>query len=114
MHRDVSHLEPPELAKRDPGLDFRDFFEGEYRRLAKALFLMTGDPLEAEELAQEALVRVFERWDQVRQIDSRPVPSTQTNPEASDSTRTENRRCGRPSREEVGAFPMRIGLVRAL
>jgi len=78
MHRDVSHLESVELAEKDPGLDFREFFAGEYRRLAKALFLMTGDALEAEELAQEALVRVFERWDQVRQMHSRPVPSTQT------------------------------------
>lgn len=70
MHRDVSHLERAEFAKRDPGLDFREFFEGEYRRLPKALFLMTGDPLEAEELAQDALVRVFERWDQVRRMHS--------------------------------------------
>lgn len=70
MDRDVSELEPADLAKRDPALDFREFFEHEYRRLAKALFLMTGDPLEAEELAQEALVRMFERWDQVRQMHS--------------------------------------------
>ncbi len=66
MDQDDSHVEPAALGKSDSGLDFREFFEGEYRRLAKALFLMTGDPFEADELAQEALVRVFERWDRVR------------------------------------------------
>ena len=70
MYRDASQVEPAELAETDPGLDFREFFEGEYRRLAKALFLVTGDRLEAEELAQEALVRVFERCDHVRQMHS--------------------------------------------
>ncbi len=70
MDQDVSHLEPAELAESDPGLDFREFFDAEYRRLGKALFLMTGDPYEAEELAQEALVRVFERWNRVGQMDS--------------------------------------------
>jgi TolB protein len=70
MDQDVSELEPAELAESDPGLDFREFFEGEHRRLGKALFLMTGDPYEDEELAQEALVRVFERWDWIRQMHS--------------------------------------------
>lgn len=58
------------MGKSDPGLDFPEFFETEYRRLAKALFLVAGDPLEADELAQEALVRVFERWDRVRLMNS--------------------------------------------
>ena len=70
MDRDDLHVEPAALGKRQSGSDFREFFEAEYRRLAKALFLIVGDPLEADELAQEALVRVFERWDRVHLMDS--------------------------------------------
>ena len=49
---------------------FEGFFEAEYARLARALYLVTGDPSEAEDVAQEAMVRVYERWDQVRAADS--------------------------------------------
>jgi len=30
-----------------------------------AIYLMTGDRVEAEDIAQEAMVRVYERWDRV-------------------------------------------------
>lgn len=46
-------------------LDFDRFFEDEYPRLFAALCLTTRDREEAEELTQEAFVRVFERWDRV-------------------------------------------------
>jgi RNA polymerase sigma factor (sigma-70 family) len=49
---------------------FEEFFRDEYGRLAKACLLLTGDPHEAEELAQEALARAYERWDRVRQMES--------------------------------------------
>lgn len=55
-------------AARPP--EFRDFFEAEYERLGRALFLVTGSPSEAEDLAQEAFVRVYERWDRIRTMDS--------------------------------------------
>jgi RNA polymerase sigma factor (sigma-70 family) len=44
---------------------FERFFAEEYERLGRALFLLTGEAAEAEELAQEAMVRVLERWDRV-------------------------------------------------
>lgn len=50
--------------------EFADFFEAEYRRLAKALYLLTADPHEADDLAQEALVRVYERWSRVGVMES--------------------------------------------
>jgi RNA polymerase sigma-70 factor (ECF subfamily) len=53
-----------------PELEFSAFFESEHLRLARALYLLTGDPGEADDLAQEALVRVYERWDRVRLMDS--------------------------------------------
>ena len=49
---------------------FEEFFEAEHVRLARALYLLTGSAVEAEELTQEAMVRVYERWDRVRQMDS--------------------------------------------
>ena len=51
-------------------LSFEEFFEAEYLRLARALYLSTGDRLEGEDLAQEALARVYERWDRVRMMES--------------------------------------------
>ena len=51
-------------------LRFEDFFQAEHIRLARALYLLTGSAAEADELTQEALVRVYERWDRVRDMDS--------------------------------------------
>jgi RNA polymerase sigma-70 factor (ECF subfamily) len=44
---------------------FEDLFAAESRRLFGALCLITRDPHEAEDIGQEAFVRVFERWDRV-------------------------------------------------
>jgi RNA polymerase sigma factor (sigma-70 family) len=51
-------------------LDFEAFFEAVYPPLSRALFLLTNDAAEAEDLAQEALARAFERWERVRRMDS--------------------------------------------
>lgn len=44
---------------------FEDLFALEHRRLFGALCLITRDPQEAEDIGQEAFVRVLERWDRV-------------------------------------------------
>lgn len=49
---------------------FEDLFADEYPRLVRALYLMCGNVAEAEDLAQEALARAFERWDRVSRMDS--------------------------------------------
>jgi DNA-directed RNA polymerase specialized sigma24 family protein len=51
-------------------LRFEEFFQAEHVRLARALYLLTGSAADADELTQEAMVRVYERWDRVRQMDS--------------------------------------------
>lgn len=51
-------------------LKFEEFFQAEHVRLARALYLLTGSAADADELTQEAMVRVYERWDRVRQMGS--------------------------------------------
>jgi RNA polymerase sigma-70 factor, ECF subfamily len=50
-------------------LVFDEFFETERERLFRALLLVTHNSAEAEDLMQEAFVRVWERWDRVAQVE---------------------------------------------
>lgn len=61
-----------EVANREfrTALNFEEFFRAEYPRLRGAMYLITGRAEEAEELAQEAMAKVFERWDRVGAMDS--------------------------------------------
>ena len=49
---------------------FEEFFLAQHERLFQALYLLTGDRYEADDLAQEALLRAYERWDRVAAMDS--------------------------------------------
>ena len=44
---------------------FEDFFHANYERLLRAMYLATGNRHEAEDLAQDAMARVLERWDRL-------------------------------------------------
>jgi len=48
---------------------FEEFYEATFRRVYTALCLVTANRHEAEEVAQEAFVRVFERWDRVGMLE---------------------------------------------
>jgi RNA polymerase sigma factor (sigma-70 family) len=48
---------------------FSVFFAERHARLARACLLLTGDAAEGEDLAQEAMARVLERWDRVSLMD---------------------------------------------
>src|SRR6266487_118005 len=50
-------------------LQFREFFAAEYGRLRRLGFLLTGDWVQAKELAQDALVRVYRVWRRVRRLE---------------------------------------------
>jgi len=52
------------------GLDFEAFFRAEYPRLVRTLFLLGADPTEAEDMAQEALARAYERWPRIQTMAS--------------------------------------------
>jgi RNA polymerase sigma-70 factor (ECF subfamily) len=49
---------------------FEDFFAATNPRLFTALWLVTGDRYEAEEIVQDAFLRVLERWDHVSRLDN--------------------------------------------
>jgi RNA polymerase sigma factor (sigma-70 family) len=53
----------------DGALEFDAFFEQERTRLFQALCLVTRNRFEAEELAQDAFLAIYERWDRVREMD---------------------------------------------
>jgi RNA polymerase sigma-70 factor (ECF subfamily) len=44
---------------------FDEFYAGTVRRVISQLYVMTGDYAEAEDAAQEAYARAWQRWDQV-------------------------------------------------
>jgi RNA polymerase sigma factor (sigma-70 family) len=48
---------------------FDTFFEDEHERLFKALYFVTGNRHDAEELMQDAFLRLWERWDEIHRID---------------------------------------------
>jgi RNA polymerase sigma-70 factor (sigma-E family) len=50
-------------------LGFQEFYAAQYGRLRHLGFWLTGDWGQAEELAQEALVRTWWRWPVVRRLD---------------------------------------------
>jgi len=51
----------------DRDAEFKDFFEAEYRPLRRLGFLLTGDWAEAEDLAQEAMVRTYRAWSRIKE-----------------------------------------------
>ena len=56
-------------ARAEGGAAFEVFFENEYPDLFGALFLITRDRQEAEEIAQDAFLKLWERWDRVGEMD---------------------------------------------
>jgi RNA polymerase sigma-70 factor (sigma-E family) len=50
-------------------LQFQEFYTAQYGRLRHLGYWLTGDWAQAEELAQEALVRTWWRWPLVRRLD---------------------------------------------
>jgi RNA polymerase sigma factor (sigma-70 family) len=58
-----------QIVTLDPAVDFETFFEAQTETLFRRLCLVTGNRAEAEEIAQDAFLKVWERWDRVAQID---------------------------------------------
>ena len=69
--------------------DLAAFCTSEHPRLVGAVTLYTGDPLLSEEIAQEALARVCERWTTVREM---PAPGAWAHRVAMNLTKSRFRR----------------------
>ena len=63
-HRASSTEIPPRTELRAP-LDFETFFAEQRRGLHSALWLVTRDRHEAEEIAQDAFLKLWEHWERV-------------------------------------------------
>jgi RNA polymerase sigma-70 factor, ECF subfamily len=57
------------LVTRSSTVAFEDFFDAERARLFGALSVMTGNRHEAEEIMQDAFLKLWERWDRVSGMD---------------------------------------------
>ena len=81
---------------------FESFFEDEKDRLLRVLSVITGSTAEAEDIAQEAFTRVFERWDSVRSMEN---PSAYLYKTAMNGFRSEYRRAALSLKRVVGIGP---------
>jgi RNA polymerase sigma factor (sigma-70 family) len=99
---------------------FEAFFEGEHARLLRALYLVTGNVQEAEEVMQDAFLAVWERWDRVAAMDE---PTGYLYRTAMNRFRSRLRRAARAARrvagsaegtDEFAAADERDALARAL
>jgi RNA polymerase sigma-70 factor, ECF subfamily len=66
--------EPPQIVSALPeaagvARSFESFFEAESTTLFQRLWLVTGNRAEAEEIMQEAFLKLWERWERVQQVD---------------------------------------------
>ncbi|MDX3385367.1 SigE family RNA polymerase sigma factor [Streptomyces niveiscabiei] len=53
----------------DASAEFHEFFERHYAELARLAHLLTGESDAADDLAADALVALWQRWDRLRQAD---------------------------------------------
>jgi RNA polymerase sigma-70 factor (ECF subfamily) len=91
-----------EAAANADTLAFEDFFEQEKDRLIRMLCVITGSTAEAEDIAQEAFTRVFERWASVSTMDE---PTGYLHRAAMNMFRNHYRRAARSLRTVLHASP---------
>lgn len=81
---------------------FEDFFDANRDRLARALWLVARDRHEADEVAQEAFLKLWERWERVRHLED---PESYLYRTALNLYRNRVRRTGLALRRLVRAAP---------
>jgi RNA polymerase sigma factor (sigma-70 family) len=81
---------------------FEDFYDGETDGLFGALVLITGSRFEAEEIAQDAFLAVWQRWDRVGRMES---PAGYLYRTAMNAFRRRRRRASLALRRVVGMGP---------
>jgi RNA polymerase sigma-70 factor, ECF subfamily len=66
---DIAEHVPGEEASVAEGLSFEAFYEAQSHKLFRRLWLISGNRAEAEEITQDAFLRLLERWDRVDQME---------------------------------------------
>jgi len=61
--------EAPAFQTLEASRSFETFYDAESQTLFQRLWLVTGDRAEAEELMQDAFLKVWERWERVGEMD---------------------------------------------
>jgi RNA polymerase sigma factor (sigma-70 family) len=117
----IVHAAPAEPSENsDLARSFELFVDAESVRFHSALRLLTRDRAEAEDLMQEALLRVWERWDHVRSVDD---PTGYLYRTAMNLQRKRLRRAAvairhaigpRPPRDQLDEVESRDAVLRAL
>lgn len=87
----------------DWDLEFDSFFERERARLFRALCLVTRNRFEAEELAQDAFLSVYERWDRVAEMED---PTGYLYRTAMNTFRSWHRRSALSAKRAIGLTPI--------
>lgn len=101
----MDRMKEPATAEEAPAADaasFERFFEAGHARLLRALFVVTGNADEAEELVQEAFLSVWERWDRVSAMED---PTGYLYRTAMNAFRSRLRRAARAARRVIGLAP---------
>jgi RNA polymerase sigma factor (sigma-70 family) len=99
---EVAPAPPAAPAPRQERPDFEEFFEAWHLPLYRALWLVTRNRHEAEEVLQDAFVRVWERWDRVGVMDRPDAYLFRT---AMNLYRSRLRRAMAAVRRTIGALP---------
>ncbi len=95
--------EPGQAPRAGTGpVDFESFFLAHHLPLYRALWLMTRNRHEAEEVMQDAFLRVWERWDRVSAL---PDPEGYLYRTAMNAFRSRARRAAVALRKAVGQLP---------
>lgn len=81
---------------------FEGFYAANERRLFRALYVVTGDRHEAEDVMQTAFCKVWERWDRVGRLDD---PAGYLFRTAFNTQRSAARRAVRVARRAVQSLP---------
>jgi RNA polymerase sigma-70 factor (ECF subfamily) len=81
---------------------FEDFFEQEQERLLRLLWMVTGSLQEAEDIVQDAFLRVWERWAKVSSMEN---PTGYLHHAAMNIFRNRYRRAKLGLRKAIGADP---------
>jgi len=65
MDRSALTVRVPDEGQPDTGPEFEDFFRAESATLFRRLWLITGNRAEAEDIMQDAFLRMWARWGQI-------------------------------------------------